>query len=622
MRRKDSLQPVPVDIALAMASALVRKNRPVIGIGSPRASLEANYMLRMLVGPEYFYAGVHDEERRLTDKALQIMRQGPAGLPSLEEAARADAVFLLGENVCDTAPLLALRLRHLIHVHAARIARQSRIPAWSDAGIREVAQQEKETLFIATPYPTRLDDEAKLACRAHPDDLARLGFCVAALLDPAAPQVADLPDRLRAAAGEIAAALKTAERPLVVAGIGCRHRGMIDAAANITRALAAKGAQGGALYTFPECNSAGVGLLGSRGGVDSALEVIQNGAADTVIILENDLFRRMDVDRAEAFFNCARHVICLDHLQHATTEHCDLLLPAATFAETSGTLVNNSGRAQRFFQVFAPGDAVRASWRWLRDMMAAAGRPEAQRLNDLDDVLAAMAADMPIWAGLREAAPDGGFRLVGRKVPRQSHRASGRTAWRAQVNVHEFPPPQDADAPLAFSMEGNEEPLPPAGLIPRFWRPRWNSVQSLNKFQQEIGGILRGGNAGRRLIEPPPDRTPQPYFQVPPHSVPPPGAWSPTPISHVFGSEELSIHSPGIAARTPAPYVGLSPAEAAAMGCEEGARLKVTLSDKVYYLPLRLVAGLAPRTVALPVGLPDLPAIPEALSVKIEKSEE
>ena len=31
-----------------------------------------------------------------------------------------------------------------------------------------------------------------------------------------------------------------------------------------------------------------------------------------------------------------------------------MVFPAATFAEASGTLVNNEGRAQRFYEVFVP----------------------------------------------------------------------------------------------------------------------------------------------------------------------------------------------------------------------------------------------------------------------------
>ena len=36
-------------------------------------------------------------------------------------------------------------------------------------------------------------------------------------------------------------------------------------------------------------------------------------------------------------------------------------------------------------------------------------------------------------------------------------------------------------------MEGYYGPMP-SSLIPFFWAPGWNSVQAVNKFQNEIGG--------------------------------------------------------------------------------------------------------------------------------------
>ena len=88
---------------------------------------------------------------------------------------------------------------------------------------------------------------------------------------------------------------------------------------------------------------------------------------------------------------------------------------------------------------------------------------------------------MPVFAAVPEIAPPAGFRIVGQKVARQPHRNSGRTAVNANVDIHEPPPPADPDTPLAFSMEGYQG-QPPSSLIPRFWAPGWNSVQSVNKF--------------------------------------------------------------------------------------------------------------------------------------------
>ena len=187
------------------------------------------------------------------------------------------------------------------------------------------------------------------------------------------------------------------------------------------------------------------------------------------------------------------------------------------------------------------------------------------------------------------------------KVARQPSRYSGRTAMHADVSVFEPAPPDDHDAPLSFSMEGYRE-QPPAALVPRYHAPRWNSVQALNKFQQEVGGPLRGGDPGVRLFEPPgapapgaasPGRPPRfvgrgvvaaaaavgrcsrPQAGAPAAFRPSPDRLLAVPLHHIFGSEELSMLSPPVAGRAPAAYLALSaptpsawaPARAGASRC-------------------------------------------------------
>src|SRR5215471_1184563 len=88
----------------------------------------------------------------------------------------------------------------------------------------------------------------------------------------------------------------------------------------------------------PECNSLGVSLLGGDS-LEAAFQAVQNGTAETVIILENDLYRRTDAATVQAFLEACQHVIVLDHLIHTTAEQAEVVLPAGTFAETDGTLV-------------------------------------------------------------------------------------------------------------------------------------------------------------------------------------------------------------------------------------------------------------------------------------------
>jgi NADH-quinone oxidoreductase subunit G len=155
----------------------------------------------------------------------------------------------------------------------------------------------------------------------------------------------------------------------------------------------------------------------------------------------------------------------------------------------------------------------------MRDTMVAAGRGDEAQWSSLDDVTAACAAAIPNLEPILRAAPSASFRMGGQKIPREPHRYSGRTAMHANVNIQEPEQPDDPDTPLAFSMEGYPG-RPPPSLIPRFWAPGWNSVHAVNKFQDEVGGPLSGGDPGERLIEPTPAKKTAYFENVPAGFVP------------------------------------------------------------------------------------------------------
>ncbi len=609
-RRGEALRGAGKNETLRELAAWSGDTERMIGIGSPRASLEANFALRTLVGAERFYSGVAEPESRLLAQALAILKEGPARTPSLHEVGLADAVLVLGEDVSNTAPMLALALRQSVRRQPDKAAAKLHIPAWDDHAVRELVQDRRGPLFIATVAPTRLDDIATETLRAAPADLARLGFAVARALDPAAPAVDGLSDPMRVLAATIAEALKSAERPLVVCGTGCGDAALLDAAANVAQALGNAGCRAELCLVLPECNSLGTAMIGGPG-LDAAFKAMKNGSVDTVVILENDLYRRAEAAEVDAFLAAARHVVVIDHLAHPTGEKADLVLPAATFAESDGTFVNHEGRAQRFFQVFVPEGDIQESWRW-SEAIAQALRPHGtpherpRHWTRLDRVTKACAEALPGLAAIVDAAPPAAFRIEEQKIPRQSHRFSGRTAMHANVSVFEPQPPPDPDSALAFSMEGYPGEPPPA-LIPRYWAPGWNSVQSLNKFQQEVGGALRGGDPGVRLIEPGARDKAAWRGAAPAAFEPRANEWLVVPLHHVFGGEELSAQAKGIAALAPSPYVALNVDDAAALGLAAGDAARLHLGAASQRLPVQIIATMPRGVAGLPVGLEGVP---------------
>jgi len=610
-------RPVGVDEALQRAVTILGESRLVVGIGSPRASLEANYALRTLVGGANFFSGLASEEAFLLETALGILVEGGVRISSLAEIGQADAVVVLGEDVANTAPLVMLALRQAVRQVPLEKSRSLAIPDWNDAYRRLVTGDEKSPLFVASVYATDLDEIATLTLRAAPADIARFGFALAHQLDPQAPRVEELSEDFSDLVQKVAEALGGAQRPLVVAGTGSGTTETLLAAANVAYALAGRGQAAQIFLTMPECNSLGLGILQAQD-FDAALSLVEEGGADTVIVLENDLIRRVGPGRVAALLTYAKRVIVIDHTTRRITEKADLVLPAATFAECNGTLVNNEGRAQRFLQVARPVETVRSAWRWCSELAArllghpdGAGPLEREGLSraaawqGIDDVGRALAADVPALAPVTDLTPPPSFRLAGKKVPRQSHRHSGRTALSAHRQVSEPKPPEDSETPLCFSMEGTSL-KPPPELIARYWSPGWNSVQALNKFQHEVGGPLRGGDPGRRLIEPRPRSEGEPYPYsggIPGPFVPRPGHWLAAPIDFVFGSEELSVLAPAVAALVPEPHAAVCAADLDEIGAQVDDVVEVELAGIVYRLPLRLNASLPRGVVGVPIGL-------------------
>jgi NADH-quinone oxidoreductase subunit G len=238
----------------------------------------------------------------------------------------------------------------------------------------------------------------------------------------------------------------------------------------------------------------------------------------------------------------------------------------------------------------------------------ASGWNELDSWQNLDELLDALADELPDFAAILDVAPRADWRVAGLKIARQSHRYSGRTAMAAHRNVHEPRPPADPDTPLAFSMEGVQRQAPPP-LIPLFWEPGWNSIQAVNKFQSEVGGPLRGGDPGRRLIEPAQSGDVAYFDAVPAGFAPRPDAWLLVPMYHLFGSEELSLFAPAVAERAPRPYLALNEEDARDLQVGPADEVELRLADAAHRLSVKIDPALPRGLVGLSVGLPAVQGI-------------
>jgi NADH-quinone oxidoreductase subunit G len=592
----------------------------VIGIGSPRASLEANFALRDLVGAENYYCGIGEAELKYIRLVLAIMQSTTARTPALRDMEKADAVFVLGEDVTQTAPRIALALRQSVKSRAREMAADNKIPDWQIAAVQHIGQREKSPLYIASFTATRLDDVAESTINGAGDDLARLGFAVAHAIDSDAPAVPGLSEEYRDMAQRIAQSLLEAQKPLVVSGTGAASEAVLHAAANIAEALVKKGKAPSLALCVPEVNSLGVAMFHAES-ADAGLRALVNGNADVLIVVENDLYRRAPAELVDGAFSHVTTVVAIDHQSNATTERADFILPAASFAEGDGTMVNMEGRAQRYFQLYTPEyydptSSIKESWRWLHAVHTAIDLREIS-WTQFDEITRECAEHIPALARIVEASPNASYRVKGLKIARAPRRYSGRTAMRANLSVHEPRASQDEDSALTFSMEGYVGPNEDASFVPFAWAPGWNSPQAWTKFQDEVGGHLRAGDAGVRLIEAASGNAGTYFSDVPAAFSAVQDSWQTVPLYHIFGSDELSARAAATQTLLEQPYVGLSPADAESLDVRDGVLVKVHNTEFNLSLVVRILQELPPGLVGLPVGLTGMPYLPFHVPVNL-----
>ena len=101
-RRGDDLITLNAEQAMQGAADILRQSKKVIGIGSPRASIESNFALRELVGADNFYTGIAKGEQARLQMALKVLREGGIHTPALRDIESYDAVLVLGEDITQT----------------------------------------------------------------------------------------------------------------------------------------------------------------------------------------------------------------------------------------------------------------------------------------------------------------------------------------------------------------------------------------------------------------------------------------------------------------------------------------------------------------------------------------
>jgi NADH-quinone oxidoreductase subunit G len=301
------------------AAADVLKGADSTGmLASPSATVEEGHLLARLAQHLNTPNIDHRVERR--DFSDQ---DGDSAFPwlgcSIAELEDQDAIFVIGANIREEAPILAHRIRKA---------------ALGGASVNFANSTEYEYFFDVDHY------------------LSGAGL-VELLLSSDVDTVIEK--------------LKAADNALVLLGnIAGRH-----GAGSAVRALAAEIAEkaGAKLGTLsPGANSAGLSLAGvlPREGLHAGAMLDESLDAVVMLGLEPDTDIHSTPDAVAKLAKQNFVVALTPFVSAALLEAADLLLPVGTFAETSGTYVNVEGTRQSFGGIANPVGEARPAWKVLR----------------------------------------------------------------------------------------------------------------------------------------------------------------------------------------------------------------------------------------------------------------
>jgi len=284
------------------------------------------------------------------------------GLPraTLDEAAAATTILLIGPDLKEELPVAYLRVRDSAEKRCSRILEISPV----DTGL--------------TPYAYR-------SVRSRPGEL------------PAAVRKA-----LAEEAGQLA------KGPVVVV-VG-RHNLAESDSATVAAIAAVRAALPDATF-LPALRRGNVlgalhaGLTPADGGLDATaiLEAAAAGTVGCLVLLGADpIADHPDRDLARRALAGARRIVAVDTFVTGSSRQADVLLPAAAFAEKSGTTTNLEGRVSTLAQKVTPVGQSRPDWVIAVELAARLGADLG--FESTDDVTAALADAVPAFAGITPAS--------------------------------------------------------------------------------------------------------------------------------------------------------------------------------------------------------------------------
>jgi NADH-quinone oxidoreductase subunit G len=315
---------------------------------------------------------------------------------------RAESILVVGCDPLHAMPILELRIRKAIR-RGARVV-------------------------VASERPTGLDGGAEETARYAPGDAAVFLTALGGQLDAWGGESAGAGDDraagYRDAAERIGGELRHGSTVIVWGErIGRGPRGVDALAALLVCAEGLElGADGAGLIGVPDgANGRGLREVGCAGGDPEAIrDALAAGDLDAVLLVNCDPVRDMPGGPAwSEALRRARTVIAVSAFTNATAAAADIVFPAEAYAEKEGTVTHPDGRLQRLRPSVPHPAEVRPTWQVLTELAAGLGHETG--IDSAPEALAAIAADVAIYAGLTHEE-------IGRRGIRWQEREAARGA--------------------------------------------------------------------------------------------------------------------------------------------------------------------------------------------------
>ena len=417
VRKGGKLQVTDWETALEVAVKGLRETASVKGgdavgvLASPSSTLEELFLLQKLARG----LGIPNIDTRLRQSDFRDDAVEPVfpwlGM-SLRDIEALQAALVIGSNVRKEVPLVAHRLR-------------------------KAALKGGAVMFLNPRRHTYLFPVAAYLQSGAQDMVATLAAVLKATGKPAPAHLKELVAGQKPDAGhtKVAEQLLKGERKAILLGhIALRLPDFADIRALAAALAEATGTKLG--YLSEGANSTGAWLVGAvphRGAGGRALAqagkhaqaMLAEPRSSYLLLNTEPELDCWDGALALKALKSSKHVVVIGaFLSEAMKQYAHVVLPAATFGETSGTFVNAEGRWQSFSGLVKPAGEARPAWKILRVM------GNLCELKGFDHV-----SSEEVLAEAKDAIGDvhADNRFVGTRAP------SSFTAGRGMLGVAEFP---------------------------------------------------------------------------------------------------------------------------------------------------------------------------------------